>query len=192
MLSVTPSVPSDPAASDDRVLLGAIVGPRGLKGEVRVNSFTQDPAAIAAYGPLEDEGATRTFELTVVSVVKGQVIARIRGIDDRAGVEALKGTGLYVAREALPAPETDEYYAGDLVGLRAELATGDALGTVTAAHDFGAGPILEIATGDHGGVMVPFTRGAVPAVGPDAGRVVVVPPAGLLEPAQGDQDGGEE
>ena len=89
----------------------------------------------------------------------------------------------------------DEYYHADLVGLRAELAGGGAMGAVRAVHDFGAGPILEIVAEGDSGVLVPFTRATVPEVDMAAGKVVVDPPAGLLEPATDDDgadaDGGD-
>ncbi len=175
-----PGQPTDPSL----VCLGVITGVRGLKGEVRVKSFTGEPAMIGAYGRLRDEQGERAFDLKVTATVKGQVIARIKGVDDRAAAETLKGTQLFVEKAALPEADEDEYYHADLVGLRAELKDGGALGTIRAVLDHGAGAVLEIAGGEGGEILVPFTRDAVPEVDMAAGRVVIDPPPGLMEPAE--------
>ena len=154
---------------DDRVLLGAITGARGLKGEVRIKSFTQVPDAIGDYGPLESEDGARTFVLRIIGQHKGQLVVRIEGIGDRTQADALKGTRLYARRQALPEAEDGEYYVSDLIGLAAETDAGEALGTVVRADDFGAGWVLELS----GGEMVPFTDAAVPVVDLEKGRIQV-------------------
>jgi 16S rRNA processing protein RimM len=166
---------------DHRVLLGVIGAPHGVRGLVRVKSFTAEPEAIAAYGPLEDERGERRFALEPVGAAKGVVIARLPGIVDRDAAERLKGVRLYVRREALPEPGEEEYYHADLLGLAAVLRDGTPLGRVKAVNDFGAGDHLEIESEDGASVMVPFTRAAVPVVDLAAGRVVIDPPAGLFD-----------
>ena len=166
----------------DTVCLGVIVGARGLRGEVRIKSFTAEPGDVAAYGPLTDAAGERSFDLRVTGRVKGLVIGRLAGIDGRDAAEALKGLELHVPRAALPAPDDGTYYHADLVGLVAETAQGEALGRVRAVYDFGAGDVLEIAGGARGTVMVPFTLEVVPELDVAAGRLVIDPPAGLLEP----------
>lgn len=165
-----------------RVCLGEVVGVHGVKGLVRVRPFTEEPEAFAAYGALQDESGRRVA-LEAVGRAKGVVLARIEGVADRTQAEALKGTRLYIARAALPAiEEAETYYHADLIGLMAENADGQALGRVTAVHDFGAGDLLEIApepeTGRKRGesLLVPFNRQAVPDVDLEAGRVVVLSP----------------
>lgn len=172
-----------PEATGELVCVGAITGARGLRGEVRIKSFTADPKAISSYGEVFGENGERSYTVRITGQAKGQLLARLSGIEDRDAAEALKGTRLYVAKSALPAPEEDEFYYSDLIGLRADLADGGKLGSVHQVHDFGAGTILEVAGGDAGIVMVPFTRAVVPVVDLSAGRVVVDPPPGLLEPA---------
>ena len=185
------TVPVDPTpAVGGYVCLGVISGARGMKGEVRIKSFAEQAENIAAYGPVYDESGERSWRIKVTGQARGQVIARLDGVEDRSGAEALKGLRLHVPREALPMPDDDEYYHADLVGLTAELAGGGVLGTVRAVHDFGAGGILEIAAEGEGEVMVPFTRAIVPEVDMAAGKVIVDPPAGLLEPATDDTDDG--
>ncbi len=165
----------------ERVCLGAIAGVHGVRGAVRIKSFTAEPMDIAAYGALTDEAGEGNYVLTVTGESRGQIIARIAGIDDRDTAMALKGTRLYVARSRLPEPEPDEFYYTDLIGLEAIGPDGKRLGTVLAVHDFGAGGLLDIGLDRGGSVMLPFTAEAVPEVDTAAGRVVVSPPAGLLD-----------
>ncbi|MGH7013365.1 MAG: ribosome maturation factor RimM [Stellaceae bacterium] len=163
------------------VCLGAIAGAHGIKGLVRLKSFTARTQDIAAYGPLQDARGARRFELALVGASRGALIARIKGVDDRNAAERLKGEKLYVARDRLPPTEAGEFYHTDLIGLEAEGQDGAALGRIIAVHDFGGGPSLEIERAAGDSVMVPFTIGIVPVVNIAAGRVVVEPPAGLLE-----------
>ncbi len=161
----------------DPVRLGVIVGVRGIKGEVKIKSFTEVPADIASYGTLFDRDGERRFDLRVTGQAKGVVLARIAGIDDRNAAEALKRTELFVDRSQLPPPDEDEYYNSDLVGLDAETVSGEALGKVRGVFDFGAGPVLEV----DGNTMVPFTRDAVPTIDLSAGKVTIDPPDGLFD-----------
>lgn len=170
--------------SQELVLVGAISGARGLKGEVRIKSFTADPKGISHYGDVFEENGAKSYTIRVIGLAKGQVLARLGGIEDRTAAEALKGTRLYVPKTALPEPAQDEFYFSDLVGLRADLIGGEKLGFVKEVHDFGAGAMLEVTGGDFGIVMVPFSRTAVPQVDIKGGRVVIDPPPGLLEPAE--------
>src|SRR5690349_11527190 len=138
--------------------MGVVTGAHGVRGLLRVKSFAGEPAAIAAYGPLEDEAGSQRFPLEVVGATKGVLIMRLPGIADRDAAERLKGLRLYLPRTALPEPEEEEYYHADLIGLAVELASGGALGRVRAVHDFGAGDSLEVNCADGRVVMVPFTR----------------------------------
>jgi 16S rRNA processing protein RimM len=166
------------------VLMGVITGAHGVRGAVRVKSFTADPASIAAYGLLEDEAGTGHIALALDGTVRGMLIARIPGVEDRNAAERLKGTRLYLPRTALPPTAEEEYYHADLIGLGVVLKDGTPFGRVRAVHDFGAGDSLEIERAEGAVVLVPFTEAAVPVVDLAAGRVVVDPPAGLLEPAR--------
>ncbi len=168
------------AAPPGLVCVGVVTGARGIRGEVRIKSFTAAPADVAAYGPVRDETGETVLRLAVSGVVKGQVIARVEGVADRNGAEALAGLRLYVDRSALPEPDDDEYYHADLVGLAAETTDGSPLGRIAAVHDFGAGTVLELEVSDGrpgGGLMVPFTRASVPVVDVAGGRLVVELPA---------------
>jgi 16S rRNA processing protein RimM len=176
--------------SERRVLMGLVLGVHGIKGAVRILSYAAEPEDIASYGPLEDESGGRKFSLTVVGKARGAVLAEVEGIGDRDAATALKGTKLYVRRSALPAPAEGEFYWDDLVGLRAELKGGTALGEVTAVHDYGGGPSLEVKREAGASVMVPFTNRVVPVVDLEAGRLVIDPPEGLLDnrPIEAEKD----
>jgi 16S rRNA processing protein RimM len=157
------------------VLLATIGAPHGLRGEVRVKSFTADPMSLRDYGRLTAADG-RTFDIERLRPAKQVVIAKFRGINDRNAAEALNGTELYIERGKLPAAEEDAFYHADLIGLTALSEAGEELGTVTAIHDFGAGDILEIAPSRGPSLLVPFTRDAVPVVDIAGGRVIVSPP----------------
>src|SRR6185312_11486938 len=129
--------------AQDRVCLAVVTSPHGVRGMVRVKSFTAEPDALARYAPLEDESGRRVA-LEIVGAAKGVLLARIKGVGDRDAAERLKGLRLYLPRAALPAPAAEEYYHADLLGLPVELGDGTMLGTVRAVHDYGAGGSLEI------------------------------------------------
>jgi 16S rRNA processing protein RimM len=178
----------------DRVCLGAVAGAHGVKGLVKLKSFTEVAQDIAAYGPLEDEPGTRHFKLEVLGRVKGAVLARMEGVADRNAADALRGTRLYVDRDKLPAAEDGEFYHADLIGLTVERVDGTPVGTVQSVQDFGAGDLLEVAPVERGAqtILVPFDAVTVPVVDLAAGRVVIDPPPGLLDPTPDDQDGADE
>lgn len=177
-----------------RLCLGVIVGAHGVRGLVRIKSFTADPAAVGAYGALEDKAGERRFDVRITGQAKGVVLARIGGVDDRDAAEALKGTGLWVARAALPAPEdAEEFYHADLIGLAAEDRQGQAVGSVIAVHTFGETDVLEVAPAAGGEtLMVPFTKASVPEVDVAGGRVVVDPPAEIEPGPEGGAGGLDE
>lgn len=179
----------DPA---DLVLLGVVTGARGLKGDLRIKSFTADPEDLAAYGPLWNKAGQTRYRIRVVGEAKGQLIARIKGVGDRAQAEALKGLELHIPRSALPEPGEDEFYRSDLVGLQAVSTSGEVLGTVGAVEDFGAGDVLEVVGGAYEGLVVPFTAEVVPEVDLAAGTLTVDPPDGLLEPPEDEAKASEK
>ena len=144
---------------EDRICVGAIAGAFGVRGEVRLKSFTADPAAIAAYSPLTSEDGTRSFAITLDRPVKGGFAARLSGVTSKEAADALQGTRLYARRDQLPSLPDDEYYHADLIGL-----------TVLEIH----GPGLKAT------VLLPFTRAAVPTVDLAAGRIIADPPDGLF------------
>jgi 16S rRNA processing protein RimM len=168
-------------AGQPRVCVGVVTAPHGVRGAVRLKSFTAIPENVARYGPVEDESGRRRYQLQLVGSAKGVLLTRLSGVEDRNQAEGLRGLRLYLPRAALPPTEPDEYYHADLIGLRAALADGTAIGAVRAVHDFGTGDTLEIDRRDGPPVMVPFTRAIVPVVDLAAGRLVLAPPPGLLD-----------
>jgi 16S rRNA processing protein RimM len=163
---------------NDKVLVAKFGAPHGVRGDVKLWSFTEDPLAIAAYGPLESADG-RTFEIESLRPAKDFLVARVAGVNDRSAAEALRNVELYVARERLSAIEDEEtWYISDLIGLAAQTPDGAQVGTVVAVHNFGAGDVIEIAPADGGPtIMLPFTESAVPEVNVKADRVVVVLPS---------------
>jgi 16S rRNA processing protein RimM len=148
-----------------------------VRGEVKIKSFTADPAAIAKYGPVQDESGTRSYRVKVRGQVRGLLIARLEGVEDRNAAVAIKGLRLYVEREKLPKPKKkEEWYLADLVGLTVEKKDGTAMGRVKSVQNHGAGDIVEVESADGRTVFLPFTKRAVPEVDIEGGRLVVDPP----------------
>ncbi len=178
------------STADRHIVLGRIGAAHGVKGDVRVKSFAAEPTALGDYGLLSIAGG-RTLAIERMRPLKGDMlVVKFRGVDDRDAAEALNGAEFSVKRSALPAPDADEFYHADLIGLAAYDETGEAMGTVKAVLDFGAGASLEIADSEGGLRLVPFTNEAVPTVDIAGGRIIVAPPAGIegekREPEGGD------
>ncbi len=160
-----------------RLCLGIIVAPHGVRGDVRIRTFTERAGDIVRYGPLSDESGKRVYDIRPIAPVKGGIRARIAGVGDRNAAEALRGTRLYVDRDSLPSVGDDEFYHADLIGLDARNTDGETVGRVQAVFDFGAGDMLEVALkGRKMPLLVPFTREAVPEIAVDAGYLVIDPP----------------
>ena len=158
--------------------MGRFGAPHGVRGELRLQSFTGDPLAIADYGPLTDKSGKKTFTLLNLRPQgKDMLVVRLKDVDNRDSAQALNGVELYLARDKLPAPDPEEFYLADLEGLRAETATGEPIGRVVALRNFGAGDILEIAPASGGDtLMYPFTKAVAPIIDLAGGRIVVEPP----------------
>lgn len=157
------------------ILVGVIGAPHGVKGELRLKSFTADPLAIADYGPLTDSDG-KTLLLTKVRLIKDDMlVAKFDGINDRDAAAKLTRREVYVLRSQLPPPEEDEFYFSDLIGLHAKTIAGDAFGTIVAVENFGAGDLIEIEKPDGTRTLLPFTKAVVPHVD-IAGREVTIDP----------------
>jgi 16S rRNA processing protein RimM len=158
-----------------------IGAPHGVRGEVRLRSFTEDPMALTRYGALEAEDGSRALELETLRPAKNALVARFAGVTDRETAAELRNVKLYVPRARLPEPDNDTYYHGDLIGLAALDPHGAVLGTVCAVQNFGAGDLIEIAPAAGGpSVLLPFTKALVPLVDIPGGRIVIQLPTGLL------------
>lgn len=168
---------------ENPILMATIGAAQGLRGEVRVRSFTADPAALGEYGHLyADDG--RVFEILEIREAKNVVIVRFRGVNDRNAAEALNGLELFVERDNLPDEELDEdeFFYADLEGLEAVDAEGKSYGTVTAVFDFGAGDLLELKGPGRRPALIPFSETAVLEIDLEAGKILIDPQAaGLIE-----------
>ena len=155
------------------ICVARIGAAHGVRGAVKLWTFTQDPLAVKRYGPLTTKDGARQFEVASARQARDHLVATLKGITSRDEAERLNGLELYVAREKLPATEEDEYYHADLIGLAAVTAAGAPLGRVVAIHNFGAGDIIEIAPPDGATLLLPFTNAVVPTVDLAGGRVVI-------------------
>jgi 16S rRNA processing protein RimM len=158
------------------VLLAAVMGAQGLKGEVKAKVFTDAPGALPRYGVLHDKNG-RTFKITAFrSSKEGEAVIAFEGVNDRSSAEALKGTQLFVDRAALPESDEDEFYHADLIGLEARDSEGRVLGKVAAIHNFGASDVIELVRSDGDQVHLAFTRETVPHIHIKDGYIIVAVP----------------
>ncbi|MBI3703544.1 MAG: ribosome maturation factor RimM [Rhizobiales bacterium] len=166
------------STAGNKIRVARIGAAHGVRGEVRLWSFTAEPLAVADYGPLETADGKRRFEIVTLRPAKDHLVARLKGIDDRNAAERLTNLDLFVPRERLPAiEEADTFYYADLIGLAAVNETGAALGIVAAVHNFGAGDLIEIALAGGGEpLLLPFTDTVVPKIDLKAKQIVVVRP----------------
>lgn len=175
------------AEDSKKILLGTIGAAHGIKGEVRIASHTQDPEAIASYGPFETSRPGLTITIETARLSKTVLIARLKNIRDRNGAEALNGVALYIDRDRLPEhDDADDFYHADLIGLDARLEeTGVSIGNVLALHNYGAGDLIEIQDSRSGDTFLfPFTKAVVPDIHIAEGYLTIAPPL--------DADPGEE
>ena len=165
-------------ATAQKLLMGRIGAAHGIKGEVRIQSFTEDPMALAGYGPLATGKPGLTVEIVAARLAGSVLVCRLKDVADRTAAERLNGVELFVDREKLPpADDPDDFYHADLVGLEARLTDGTVLGTVTAVPNFGAGDLVEVRDPRSGDTyLYPFTRAAVPHIHLKDGFLVIDPP----------------
>ena len=168
-----------------KICVARIGAAHGVRGAVKLWTFTEDPFAVKAYGPLSTKDGVRHFELASARAAKDHLVATFKGIETREDAERLNGVELYIARDKLPATDEDEYYHADLIGLAAVTAADETLGRVIAIHNFGAGDIIEIAPLSGTTLLLPFTNAVVPTVDLAGGRVVIA----LPEEIDGDEPG---
>lgn len=158
------------------VCVARIGAAHGVRGAVKLWTFTEDPFAIRRYGPLLSKDGKRQFEIATAREAKDHLVATFTGVTTRDEAERLNGIELYVPRAKLPATDADEYYHTDLIGLAAVTTDGEALGRVLAIHNFGAGDIIEIAPLKGTTLLLPFSNAVVPEVDIASGRVVIALP----------------
>ena len=156
-----------------QVCVARIGAAHGVRGQVKLWTFTEDPFAVMRYGALSTKDGARQFEVTQAREAKGFLVATLKGVTSRNEAECLNGVELYIAREKLPATDENEYYHADLIGLAAVSAAGEAVGRVVAIHNFGAGDIIEIAPPSGPTLLLPFSNAVVPTVDLAGGHVVI-------------------
>src|SRR5580700_5333076 len=171
-----------------QVCVARIGAAHGVRGAVKLWTFTEDPFAVRAYGPLSTKDGARHFEVTSAREARDHLVATFQGVMTREEAERLNGIELYVPREKLPATEQDEYYHADLIGLAAVTTADQPLGRVIAIHNFGAGDIIEIAPPGGATMLLPFTNAVVPTVDIAGGRVVIE----LPQQVDGDDSAGAD
>ncbi len=176
-------------AGDNKLLMGRIGAAHGIKGEVRIQSFTEDPLALASYGPLSTNKPGLTIKILAARTTTNVLVARLEGINDRNAAEKLNGVELYVDRALLPDPDDDDdFYHADLIGLKARLADGSEIGEVMAVPNFGAGDLLEIRDPRSGDTyLYPFSKAVVPEVRIAEGYLMIDPPI-EAEPGEEEPD----
>src|SRR6202140_4061680 len=160
-----------------QICVARIGAAHGVRGAVKLWTFTEDPLAVKRYGPLTSKDGTRQFEVATAREAKGHLVATLKGVATREDAERLNGIELYVAREKLPDTDQEEYSHADLIGLAAVTSANEPLGRVIAIHNFGAGDIIEIAPPHGATMLLPFTNAVVPTVDLAGGRVVIELPA---------------
>ncbi len=163
---------------DRLVLVGVFGAPQGVRGEIRVKSFTGEVRAIGSYGALTDAKRSRAFEFERLRALKDDMlVAKVKGVDDRDFAASLTGVEIFARRDQLPPPKTGEFYYDDLIGLEAVTRSGEPIGRVASLMNYGAGDILEIAPEGGGeALLLPFTSAVAPIIDFEAGRIVIEPP----------------
>lgn len=174
--------------ADKKLLMGRIGAAHGIKGEVRITSFTEEPLALARYGPLTTNRPGLTVEIEHARATTNVLVARLKGVTDRTAAEKLNGVELYVDRDRLPPPDDDDFYHADLIGLEARLGDGTVLGKVTAIPNYGASDLIEVRDLRSGDTyLYPFTRAVVPEVHVAEGYLVIEVPV-EAEPGEEEPD----
>jgi len=165
--------------------VAAIAGAFGVDGEVKLKPFTDTPDGCISYGPLMSEDGRVVLSPSSHRVMTNFIAIRAPEVGSREEAQFLKGTKLFVPRDALPAPEEDDFYYTDLIGLDVKSTDGKRLGTVRGVHEFGAGDMLEIqppkAAESQATFFHPFTKAAVPKIDLNARRIIVQ----ILDPVMG-------
>ena len=162
------------------ICVARVGAPHGIRGQVKLWTFTEDPMAVIDYGPLTSKDGSRSFEVTDARAAKDHLVATLKGVTTREDAERLNSVELYIPRDRLPAADDGEYYHADLIGLAAIDPDNQPLGRVIAIHDYGAGTIIEIAPPEGATLLLPFTDAVVPTVDLAKGHVVIDLPGEIL------------
>jgi 16S rRNA processing protein RimM len=140
-----------------RIALAAVAGAHGVKGELRLKLFTDSVENLKRHKRVFIGESEHTLE--GVRAAPSGAVARIEGVADRSGAEALRGSLLEVDRSALPPLEEGEYYHADLIGLACVDSAGAEVGRVAAVENYGAGDLLDVERTDGKQSLIPFKPG---------------------------------
>ncbi|MDP1617718.1 ribosome maturation factor RimM [Phenylobacterium sp.] len=162
--------------ADKLIQVARVAGAFGVRGELRITTFTEAPMSLAAFKALLRQDGSPGLTLTGARPVKGGVVCRAKEVETREQAEALRGLNLFIPRDALPDPDEDEFYLTDLIGAAVETPAGERLGEVKSVQDFGAGDLLEVQPTSGPSWWLPFTRDNVPEVKLAEGRLIAIPP----------------
>ena len=164
-------------SADRLIAVGRVAGAFGVRGEVRIAAFTEEPLAMARFRELKRQDGSPAIKITSAREAKGGLVVRCTGVETKDQADALRGLRLFVSRDAMPEPDEDEFYLTDLIDLAVVTPEGETLGKVKSVQDFGAGDIIEIIPAEGGPTWyLPFTREAVPEVKIAEGLIVAVRP----------------
>jgi 16S rRNA processing protein RimM len=172
--------------SERLILVARVAGAFGVRGELRITTFTEDPMALTTYRRLVREDGSPGLTLSGARPAKGGIVARAKEVADRDQAEAMRGLKLFISRADLPAPEEDEFYLADLIGLSVETPQGEPMGVVRSVQNFGAGDLVEIQPAAGAAWWLPFTRENVPEVNLATGKVVAIRPTEIEAPSEGE------
>jgi 16S rRNA processing protein RimM len=170
----SPDMPSP----EKRVLLGRIGAAHGIRGEVKLSAFTENPLDILAFSPFKTDRPDLVITISSARPTKNVLVAKLKGITDRTAAERLNGVELFVTRDQLPVPkDEDDFYHADLIGLDVRLSDGTPAGKVIALSNFGAGDLIEIGDSPKSATLYPFTRAVIPEINIKDGFITLIPPA---------------
>jgi len=158
---------------DKYICIAAVAGAFGVKGEIKLKTFTDKPESIMSYGSLLSIDGEILLTPQSYKSLKGGLALMCKEIVTRDQAEALKSTKLYVKRNCLPKTEEDEFYLIDLIGMEVKTVDGKRMGSVVGTEDFGAGVLLEIKPKDSVSFYQPFTKVAVPKIDIHLKRIVI-------------------
>lgn len=173
------------------ILIGAIAGAFGANGEIKLKSFTADPAACLSYAPFMDEAGEVILQITKSRPIKGGFAVRSPDVRYRDQAEALRGTQLYCLRDDLTPTEEDEFYHSDLIGLVVVSTDKQLLGKIKDVHNYGASDLLEIVDTPNiqASWNIPFTLAHVPEIDLELGHIILADWSDYLPEVKPDSKG---
>lgn len=172
---------SQESTTPNLICVGVIIAAHGIKGDVKIKSFTEVPKNIVKYGPLTDVTGESAFQIKIKKIEKNFLIGSLLGVNERSSAESLKGLKLFIFKKYLPATKSDEFYYSQLIGLRVKLENGKTVGKISGVKNFGAGDLLEVTESKGTEMLIPFTQEIVPEVNIKSGVITISPPEGLLD-----------